>query len=113
MPTRPPIFRPPGVQSPEERQREYERLRRHDPTRRLYGTARWKRRRADQLAREPLCRRCLAQGRRTRATVANHIRPHRGDEILFWQGELESVCASCHSGVIQAEEIAAGKPPGG
>ena len=32
-----------------------------------------------QLLREPFCRECARQGIRTRATVVDHIRPHRGD----------------------------------
>lgn len=38
------------------------------------------------------------------ATVANHKIPHKGDEQLFWYGELESVCKPCHDGHIQSSE---------
>ncbi|RXT18101.1 hypothetical protein B5U98_22775 [Bosea sp. Tri-39] len=69
-----------------------------------YGTARWQRRRAAQLMLQPLCERCLAQGLTVPATVANHRIAHKGDAILFWEGELESVCAPHHDSVIQAEE---------
>jgi 5-methylcytosine-specific restriction endonuclease McrA len=72
--------------------------------RHLYNKARWNGphgRRAQQLSKEPLCRMCLAQGRVTAATVADHIIPHNGNEDLFWNGELQSLCDAdpwrCHS----------------
>lgn len=68
-----------------------------------YNTKLWRSRRADQLQREPLCRFCRQMGRLTPATVADHIIPHRGDLALFW-GELQSLCAPCHSGPKQAME---------
>lgn len=64
--------------------------------RRLYSLAKWKRRRLDQLTREPLCRWCEAAGLITPATIADHVVPHRGDLDLFWNGELQSMCAVCH-----------------
>ena len=75
-----------------------------EPWRRWYWTARWKRRRAEQLARQPLCERCLKGGIVTTATVAHHRIRHQGNETLFWDGELESVCKPCHDGEAQREE---------
>ncbi|GAB3733971.1 hypothetical protein GCM10028862_16750 [Luteimonas pelagia] len=70
----------------------------------LYKTAAWKRTRANQLQVEPLCRYCREMGRMTPASVADHIEPHRGDELAFWNNPLQSLCASCHSGPKQREE---------
>ena len=76
--------------------------------RRLYKTARWRARRMHQLVTEPLCRTCAKHGRITLATVADHVIPHRGDETLFFEGELQSLCDEepwrCHSRVKQQEE---------
>jgi 5-methylcytosine-specific restriction endonuclease McrA len=37
--------------------------------------------------------------------VCDHKRPHRGDETLFWdQGNLQTLCKSCHVGMKQREE---------
>jgi 5-methylcytosine-specific restriction protein A len=69
-----------------------------------YGQARWKRMRRAQLRREPLCAFCLKQGKLVPAVVADHIEPHRGNEQLFWHGELRSLCQSCHSGSKQQIE---------
>lgn len=73
-----------------------------------YNLAAWKGpngRRLTQLAKEPLCRMCKAATRTTAATVADHITPHRGDERLFWEGELQSLCKEHHDGAKQAEDI--------
>ena len=73
----------------------------HDPR---YSTRAWKAKRADQLKREPLCRKCKKQGRETIATVADHVIPHKGDDHKFWNGELQSLCTPCHSGSKAIEE---------
>ena len=72
--------------------------------RRLYKTSRWQKLREQQLRRHPLCAKCQARGHVTPATVADHIEPHKGNERLFFQGALQSLCASCHSSAKQAEE---------
>lgn len=77
--------------------------------RQWYGSARWKRRRAAQLMREPLCRMCMEAGIATPATVADHREAHRGEPELFWKGELDSLCASHHSRDKQIMERG-GKP---
>jgi len=62
-----------------------------------YGTARWKRRRAEQLQAEPFCCFCIEQsGVYTMATVADHVTPHHGSEQAFWQGKLQSLCKTHH-----------------
>lgn len=69
-----------------------------------YGTTRWERRRKDQLAREPLCRMCLAAKRLTPGTVADHVVEHKGDPALFWFGELQTLCAPHHNSTKKADE---------
>ena len=65
---------------------------------RLYSLPGWARLRTDQLTREPWCAECTRAGRkRTRATVVDHIVPHRGDLRLFADpGNLQSLCKRCH-----------------
>ena len=49
------------------------------------------------LATHPLCVRCMAEGRYTKATVVDHIKPHRGDSALFWdQDNWQALCKRCH-----------------
>lgn len=51
---------------------------------------------------------CEALGRVTSATTVDHVIPHRGDETLFWEGELQSLCSTCHSSHKQAQERGSG-----
>ena len=60
-----------------------------------YGS-RWQKARAVYLQSHPLCVRCLAKGRYVKATVVDHIIPHRGDRKLFWdQDNWQALCKSC------------------
>lgn len=72
-----------------------------------YKTVRWRRLRW-QVLREALftCARCGAnRGDDTSQLVADHIRPHRGDEALFWdRANLQCLCKPCHDGAKQSEE---------
>lgn len=64
----------------------------------------WRKRREQQLRDHPLCRLHMeVRGEVCAATVADHIVPHRGDPALF-EGELQSLCAECHSSWKQALE---------
>lgn len=59
----------------------------------LYHTARWRAMQKAQLRMQPRCAICGA-----RATVADHIVPHRGNLDAFYSVyNLQSLCASCHS----------------
>ena len=61
-----------------------------------YNNRRWRRLRRRQLARQPLCERCLAVRLVRPAEVVHHVEPHDGDRAKFWYGKLESLCRSCH-----------------
>ncbi len=59
--------------------------------------AKWRDARAAYLRRNPLCAQCWKEGRLTPATVVDHIVPHRGDQLLFWdQDNWQSLCRRCH-----------------
>ena len=61
-----------------------------------YGSA-WQKARKQYLAAHPLCARCMADGRYVKATVVDHIVPHRGDKKLFWDRDnWQSLCRKCH-----------------
>lgn len=88
--------------------------------RRLYKTARWLNIRAHHLGTEPLCRMCKARGiindgsRRNngepqtnpkrRFLVVDHVKPHKGDETLFFSGPFQTLCPDDHDGVKQGQE---------
>lgn len=59
---------------------------------------RWQDARRRYLRSHPLCAECGRQGRATEATVVDHIRPHRGDQSLFWdEANWQPLCAECHN----------------
>jgi 5-methylcytosine-specific restriction endonuclease McrA len=70
----------------------------------LHGTMRWRRVAKYQLRDHPLCAFCLKRGRVTPASVADHIEPHKGDQDLFWNGALQSLCKLCHDSAKAQQE---------
>jgi 5-methylcytosine-specific restriction protein A len=71
--------------------------------RRGYGP-RWRRARAAYLARHPLCVPCRKAGHPELATVVDHIVPHRGDAVLFWdEGNWQGLCKPCHDAKTACE----------
>lgn len=53
--------------------------------------------RPQHLLAEPFCRACAARGDRVRATVVDHIQPHRGDWQRFTDPDnLQSLCKFHH-----------------
>lgn len=69
-----------------------------------YSTYRWQKLRLRQLQAEPLCRMCTEEGRTTAANVCDHITPHKGDPVAFWQGPFQSLCQSHHNRDKQSME---------
>lgn len=69
-----------------------------------YKSQEWQRKRRYQLNKYPLCNYHLQKGETVAATVADHVTPHRGNKELFFNGELQSLCKSCHDSIKQGEE---------
>lgn len=80
-----------------QRDREYNRYGRDDFTKNFYNTAEWRFFRKRQLAERPLCEECLKAGRRTKATMVDHIVPIKQGGEKFAPSNLQSLCWSCHS----------------
>ena len=110
---------PPRLSTPSSRLRSlpvgdrvaFDRNRDQQPWRRWYKTARWQRLRMAVLVRDlftcqwPGCGRIEAD---TSQLVADHRRPHRGDERLFWdEGNLQCLCKPCHDGAKARAEARA------
>lgn len=58
---------------------------------------RWQRERRLYLTQHPLCVLCSAEGRVTAATVVDHVVPHKGDRVLFWDhNNWQALCKPCH-----------------
>ena len=69
----------------------------------LYGQAAWKKIRARQLSKHPLCARCYQDGRITAAAHVDHVFPHRRDGTAFRVNLFQSLCQSCHTHKTQDE----------
>jgi 5-methylcytosine-specific restriction protein A len=83
----------------EERERKARKAadeRRECAARRGYGS-KWRKAREGYLRLHPLCAECGRQGRVTPATVVDHIVPHRGDMVKFWDSRnWQPLCKPCH-----------------
>ncbi len=67
----------------------------------------WHRARTRYLSEHPLCVMGQARGRISPANVVDHIIPHRGDEVLFWdETNWQALCAPCHNGPKRRQENA-------
>ena len=76
------------------------------PWARLYKTALWQKLRRAQLTASPLCIYCEGLGKVVAANVVDHIKPHKGDEILFYnRANLQSMCKQHHDSTKKAEEL--------
>ncbi|MEE4804624.1 HNH endonuclease signature motif containing protein [Pseudomonas alliivorans] len=66
---------------------------------------RWQQARAGYLRKHPLCKRCHQQGIAEPAAVVDHITPHKGDMVLFWdRTNWQSLCGNCHNSYKQRLE---------
>lgn len=76
--------------------------------RKWYKTARWQKLRWSVLVRDLFtCCRCRRIEGNTSLLVADHVKPHRGDEHLFWDdANIKAMCKACHDSIKQSEERA-------
>ena len=73
-------------------------------TARGYGY-RWQQARLHYLAEHPLCAMCAADGKVVPATVVDHIKPHGGNDALFWDSaNWQPLCKHCHDSRKQKQE---------
>jgi len=73
---------------------------------------RWRRIRARQLAREPLCRHCKADGLTVPATVVDHIDGKAETAHDYRESNLASLCERHHSLKTAMENGSFGRAPG-
>jgi len=106
MPSAPATFQP-SEQSrhdrEHERKREFDRYREHS-TARGYGW-RWRKARATFLRGHALCVECDRDGIVMPATRVDHITPHKGDQVLFWdKTNWQPLCESHHNAKTARED---------
>ncbi len=67
--------------------------------------SKWRAARSRYLNAHPLCVRCKKENVLTKATVVDHIKPHRGNPILFWdECNWQPLCKSCHDKKTMTED---------
>ncbi|TCT14593.1 5-methylcytosine-specific restriction protein A [Natranaerovirga pectinivora] len=68
--------------------------------------SRWRKARSRFLKVNPFCVKCKDDGKLTEATVVDHIIPHRGDKLLFWdESNWQALCKRCHDKKTMTEDI--------
>ena len=71
----------------------------------------WQKYRAVFLAKNPFCTEHLKENKYVIATVVDHIVPHKGDMVLFWnEKNHQGLCESCHSRKTVREDGGFGNP---
>jgi 5-methylcytosine-specific restriction protein A len=66
---------------------------------------RWRKASKRYLSVHPLCTSCHKEGRLTKATVVDHVKPHRGNKTLFWDvNNWQALCKSCHDKKTMTED---------
>lgn len=89
---------------------KYDDSRRPDAAARGYGPA-WQKARDIYLKRNPFCVICLQRSWHERATVVDHIVPHKGDKRLFWdQKNWQALCRKCHDRKTNSADGGFGNP---
>lgn len=78
----------------------------------LYNSARWRRLRTWLLREQPVCRcaACVRLGRVRPASVVHHLRPHGGDERLFFDPRnLVALAKECHDAMTATGQAPRGE----
>lgn len=66
---------------------------------------RWDKARKWYLRHHPLCRYCTREGKIEAAIVVDHIKPHKGNMVLFWdQDNWQPLCKPHHDSTKRREE---------
>lgn len=78
--------------------------RRGTAAQRGYGH-RWQKYRVVFIAEHPLCEDCLEIGIIVPTFAVDHIKPHRGDQELFWDPKNHrGLCETCHNRKTATED---------
>ncbi len=77
------------------------------PQKALYNSIRWREERREHLRVNPLCSDYFGYHGvvKVGATIVDHIKPHKGDPILFWDpNNRQSMCKPCHDRKTATED---------
>lgn len=91
--------------------KQYNQYGRDNFTKSFYKTPEWLYAKRQQLNAHPFCEECLKAGKRTKATMVDHIVPIKQGGDRFATSNLQSLCWSCHSRKSVAEGSRFGRRP--
>ncbi len=80
-----------------KRNNEYNRYARDEFSKNFYNTPAWRLARKKQLDSNPFCFECLKKGKRSKATIVDHVVAIKQGGDRFNPINLQSLCWSCHS----------------
>ncbi|MET3925563.1 HNH endonuclease [Devosia sp. 2618] len=104
MPTSPKRFRSSSQPTRQQQTRIYDN-RRGSAASRGYGRP-WAKAAKGHMRNSPLCVGCLAAGDIVPAELVDHVEPHKGDTVKFWNTTLwQSSCRWHHDVVKQRLEL--------
>lgn len=84
--------------------------RRESSAQRGYGY-KWQKAREGYLRSHPLCAEHEKQGQLVKATIVDHIIPHKGNKNMFWDSSnWQPLCKLCHDAKTAREDGAFGNP---
>lgn len=64
----------------------------------LYQSKAWRDARRVFLAAHPWCVECARHGVQTRASIVDHVQPHKGNMDSFWsRANWQGLCVPCHN----------------
>ena len=102
MASLPPVHRPYGIGAPQHRlQRNREADGRRGSARKRGYTTQWDRASKAHLRDHPLCIGCGAVGHTVEAKVVDHVEPHRGDMVKFWNRDMWQGCCTWHHDTVK------------
>lgn len=105
--TLPPLLKreAPRIKREDAEQMRDKRRYQEQPWRKWYNTKRWYQLRWLVLVRDEFtCQMCGLTEKDSSRLVCDHVVPHNGDEDMFWNGDLRTLCKPCHDGAKQRED---------
>lgn len=74
----------------------------------------WQKASKSYLLHNPFCVRCLEAGTHSKSEVVDHIKPHKGNQQLFWdKSNWQPLCKRCHDKKTVLEDGGFGRRVGG
>lgn len=84
----------------------YDHYHRDEESRKFYNSTRWRKARAKKLKEDPLCERCLEEGRTIVADVVDHIVPIKvAPSRKLDPTNFQSLCHKCHNQKSREDEV--------